>query len=231
MAQERSSSTVQDGALPEAPQSQTPGSSANDPQSGFGTVSGTVLDMNRDPLQGARVTLAGPSGSPKRSMESGSDGQFALMGLPPDVYTLTVTALGMNTFTSAQISLHAGETLIVPPITLSVFGGSTSVTVSGNKEQRSKQQVQIAVQQRIGGIIPNFYSTYDWNAPPMLPKQKFQLGIRTVFDPVSFLAVAGVAGVEQYVNAYPAYGGGLEGYGKRFGAALANHVCYPIQSR
>jgi hypothetical protein len=23
------------------------------------------------------------------------------------------------------------------------------------------------VQQRIGGVIPNFYSTYDWNAPPM----------------------------------------------------------------
>jgi hypothetical protein len=43
----------------------------------------------------------------------------------------------------------------------------------GNKEELSKQQVQIAVQQRIGGIIPNFYSTYDWNAPPMLPKQNF----------------------------------------------------------
>jgi hypothetical protein len=137
----------------------------------------------------------------------------------------------MNTFTSAQISLHAGETLVVPPITLSVFGGSTSVTVNGNKEQLWKQQVQIAVQQRIGGIIPNFYSTYDWNAPPMLPKQKFQLGIRTVFDPVSFLAVAGVAGVEQYVNAYPAYGGGIEGYGKRFGAALANHVSGTILGR
>ena len=82
-----------------------------------------------------------------------------------DVYTLTVTAPGMNTFTCAQISLHAGETHIVPVITLSVFGGSTSVTVNGSKEQLSKQQVQIAVQQRNGGVIPNFYSSYDWSAP------------------------------------------------------------------
>jgi len=58
----------------------------------------------------------------------------------------------------------------------------------------------------------------------MLSKQKFQLAIRTVIDPVSFLAVAGIAGAEQYVNAYPEYGGGIEGYGKRYGAALANHL-------
>ena len=94
VAQESSNSTVQDGALPDAPQpAQIPSSSGNDSQqSGGGTISGTVLDANRDVLQGARVTLAGPSGSPIRSVESGNDGQFALTGLPPDVYTLTVTA-------------------------------------------------------------------------------------------------------------------------------------------
>ena len=80
------------------------------------------------------------------------------------------------------------------------------------------------MQQRVGGVIPNFYSTYDWNAPPMLAKQKFQLSIRSIIDPVSFLAVAGIAGAEQYKNVFPAYGGGIEGYGKRYGAALANHV-------
>ena len=233
LAQENSNSTVQDDALPDAPQpAQIPSSSGNDSQqSGAGTISGTVLDANRDVLQGARVTLAGPSGSPIRSVESGNDGQFALTGLRPDLYTLTVTAPDMNSFTAAPISLHAGETHIVPPITLSVFGGSSSVTVNGSKEQLSKQQVQIALQQRIGGIIPNFYSAYDWNAPPMLAKQKFHLGFRTVIDPVSFLAVAGVAGAEQYVNAFPAYGGGIEGYGKRYGAALANHVSSTMLGR
>src|SRR4029077_10941039 len=137
-----------------------------------------------------------------------SNGQFAFRGLPPDIYKLTVTAPGMSTFTSTQIPLHAGEGRIVPTVTLSVAGGTTSVTVtSGNKQELAVEQVQIAVQQRIGGIIPNFYSTYDWNAPPMEAKQKFQLSIRSIIDPVSFLTVAGIAGAEQYKNVFPAYGG------------------------
>ena len=36
--------------------------------------------------------------------------------------------------------------------------------------------------------------------------------------------MAGIAGAEQYKNIFPAYGSGIEGYGKRYGAALANHV-------
>jgi len=84
--------------------------------------------------------------------------------------------------------------------------------------------VQIAVHQRIDGVIPNFYSTYDWNAPPMQAKQKFQLSIRSIVDPVSFLTVAGIAGAQQYRDTFPAYGGGIEGYGKLYSAAFANHL-------
>ena len=102
---------------------------------------------------------------------------------------------------------------------------------AGSKEELAEEQVQIAVQQRIGGVIPNFYSTYDWNAPPMQAKQKFQLSIRSLIDPVSFLTVAGIAGVQQYNNAFPEYGGGIEGYGKRYGAALANNVSGTLLGR
>ena len=84
--------------------------------------------------------------------------------------------------------------------------------------------MHIAEQQRIGKVIPNFYSSYDWNAPPMQAKQKFQLSARSLIDPVSFLTVAGIAGAEQNRNIFPAYGSGIEGYSKRYGAALANHV-------
>lgn len=211
LPQESFSSTTHTAALPDAPQP-------------AGSLSGTVLDTNRNVLQGARVTLADPSGSVIRTVDSGSNGEFAFTGVTPGVYKLTVTAPGMSTFTSTQIPLHAGEVRIVPPVTLSVSGGTTSVTVSGNKEELAEEQVRIAVQQRIGGVIPNFYSTYDWNAPPMEAKQKFKLSIRSIIDPVSFLTVAGIAGAEQYKDVFPAYGGGIEGYGKRYGAALANHV-------
>jgi hypothetical protein len=207
LAQENCTSTSQADALPDAPQpaQDTAQSGANDPgKTGTGSLSGTVLDTNRDVLQGARVTLTGRSGAAIQTTETGSNGQFAFKGLLPDVYKLTVTAAGMSTFTSPQIPLQAGEARIVPTVTLPVAGGTTSVNVTDrNKEELAKEQVQIAVHQRIGGIIPNFYSTYDWTAPPMAAKQKFQLSFRSIIDPVSFLTVAGIAGAEQYRNVYP----------------------------
>ncbi len=62
-------------------------------------------------------------------------------------------------------------------------------------------------------------------------KQKFQLSFRSIIDPVSFLSIAGVAGAEQYRNIFPAYGSGIGGYGKRYAAALANHVSGTLLSR
>lgn len=228
LAQESSTSTAHDTALPDAPVSQqaTTRDEANTAQqAGSGSITGTVLDTNHDVLEGAHVTLTSPSDSATHTVESGTNGQFAFAGLGPNLYTLTVTAPGMSTFISPPISLVAGEDHIVPAVTLSVSTVNTSVTVTADtKQQLSEQQVQIAVQQRIGNVIPNFYSAYDWNAPPMLAKQKFELSIRSITDPVAFLTVAGLAGAEQYRNVFPAYGSGIEGYGKRYGAAFANHV-------
>jgi hypothetical protein len=182
-------------------------------------------------VQNALVTLSGPSGFQPLTVKSGSDGQFSFTSLPPAAYSVTVTAPGMTTFKSLRILLHSGDVRVMPPITIAVSGGAMSVTVVGDEKQLSEEQVQIAVQQRVLGVFPNFYSSYDWNAPPMQAKQKFQLGFRTVFDPVSLLAVAGVAGSEQYVNAFPGFGGGIAGYGKRYGAALANHVSADLLGR
>ena len=228
--------SLSSGAEPSQSDTRQPAQIAGSPaaseaeQTAAGTITGTVLDPNRDVLQGARVTVAGRSSSATRTLESGTNGQFAFTELAPDTYDLTVTAPGMNSFTSSQVSLHGGETRLVS-VTLSVFGGATSVTVSGNTEELAEQQVQIAVRQRIGGIIPNFYSSYDWNAPPMGAKQKLKLSFREVIDPVSLLTTAGWAGVQQYRNTFPAYGGGAEGYGKRYVTNLADDVTGVLLSR
>ena len=221
---------AQDTNLLDAPQAVASSGSSESQQEAPGTITGTVTDKNGDVLQGARITLSGPQGFAPRIEASGTNGQFSFSGLPPNTYTLTVNAPGMSTYTSPEIALRAGEFRIAPAVTLSVSAVATSVTVR-DREQLSKEQVQIAVQQRIGGVIPNFYSSYDWNAPPMQAKQKFQLGIRSILDPISFLTVAGVASAEQYKNVFPAYGGGFEGYGKRYGAALANHVSGTLLGR
>ncbi|MGE5205487.1 MAG: carboxypeptidase-like regulatory domain-containing protein [Chlamydiota bacterium] len=226
-------SAAYENTLPDAPQPEPANSSGQNVSqpAAAGTITGTVLDTNRDVLQGARVTLAGQSGPAIRTIQSGLNGQFTFPGLPPGVYQLTVTAPGMRPFTSPRFPVQPGEFHIVPPITLSIFGGATRITVTANKAQLSEQQVQIAVQQRIGGVIPNFYSTYDWNAPSMQAKQKFQLAFHSIIDPVSFLSVAGIAGAEQYQNVFPAYGSGFEGYSKRYGAALANHISGTLLGR
>lgn len=232
LAQQNLSMPAREASLPDAPSAAQVQSTAIPSQQENGaTLSGTVVDKQGAVLQGARVTLSGPGGAPVWTMQSGSNGQFAFTDLQPNLYTLTVTAPGMSAVKSSQIPLHAGEFHILPPVTLSVSPVTTSVTVSGNSQQLSVEQVHIAEQQRIAGVIPNFYSSYKWNAPPMLAKQKFQLSIRSIIDPVSFLSVAGIAGAEQYENVFPAYGGGIEGYGKRYGAAFANHVSATLLGR
>ncbi len=232
LAQQSVGPATLSNTLPDAPsraqsvtQSGVPGS-----QAAAGTITGTVLDTNRDVLQGAHLKVVGTSRSTLRIVETGIDGQFTLSGLPLDTYKVTVTAPGMGKFVSQQIPLAAGEFKILPPITLSVATVATSVNVT-DKAQLAEQQVQIAVHQRIAGVIPNFYSSYDWNAPPMQAKQKFELSFRSLTDPVSFLTVAGIAGAEQYKNIFPAYGSGIQGYGKRYGAAFANHASGALLSR
>jgi len=160
-----------------------------------------------------------------QTVRSGDDGQFKFTGISSGVYELSVKAPGMKTFTSRRIALHAGEFRILPTVVLSVAPVSATVVVTaGTKEQLSEEQMHISVHQRIGGVIPNFYTSYDWKAPPMLAKQKFQLSFRSLIDPVSIASVAGLAAVQQYQNAFPDYGGGMQGYGKRFGAAMGNHL-------
>ena len=219
--------------LPDAPQPLSSSSSdaADSPQPGNGNISGTILDSNREVVPGVRVELLGPSGSVVQTEVSGSNGQFQFAGLPEGSYKLRVSGTGMTALTSEQIPLHSGEFRIAPSITLAVAGGETSIIVSGDKEELSREQEHIAVQQRVIGVIPNFYSAYDWNAPPMLAKQKIQLSVRGLIDPVSFLAVAGIAGAEQNRGIFPAYGSGIEGYGKRYGAAMANRVSGALLGR
>ncbi len=60
------------------------------------------------------------------------------------------------------------------------------------------------------------------NAPPLSTKQKAELMARTMYDPFTFVAAGLTAGVGQASNSFASYGQGAQGYGKRYGAALAD---------
>ena len=111
-AQEPLGSSVNRSPLPDPPlPMQASGQlEPNGPQhAATGEISGTVLDTNGDVVEGAHVTLSSSAGFNKRTVVSGSDGQFAFTGLPPAVYKITVSGQGMSTFTSSPIPLRAGQ--------------------------------------------------------------------------------------------------------------------------
>ncbi len=211
--------------LPDAPGfSPSTSASESDPTAPQPTavISGTVLDTNGEVIQDAHVVLTNRSGTIERMVQSGPNGEFSFAGLPAGTFKLRVTGKAMGTYVSPAISLHPDEMYIATQVVLPVETTATNVTVYGDKEELAQEQVHIAIEQRVLGVFPNFYSSYDWNAPPMGPRQKFHLALRSQIDPVTLAGVAGIAGAEQHQNTFPAYGGGLEGYGKRYGAAYAN---------
>ena len=110
-------------------------------------------------------------------------------GLPADNFKLTVSAPGMGTVVSPQIVLGAGQTRFLPAMVLPVNAGITEVRVVGNQkqieEEEAEEDMHIEESQRVLGVIPNFYSSFDWNAPPLDAQQKFHLAFRSEIDPIT----------------------------------------------
>ncbi len=187
-------------------------------------ISGTVLDTNGDVIEGADVELSEPGSQESlRRTSSGAMGQFDFANLEPGTYVVTVFRKEMTTFVSKPIVLGPVAAVIVPDVVLRVQAEETSVVVM-DERTASIKQVEIAEQQRVFKVFPNFYSSFDWNAPPMLPKQKYRLALRSLVDPVTFLSTGAVAGAEQHQNVFPSFGGGWDGYAKRYGAFYATYA-------
>jgi len=206
--------------LPDAPGAEAQAAGPEAVQAG--TVSGTVQDPNGNVVEGVQVQLTSKAGGEKLEQPSGSNGEFSFAGLKPGLYKVTVSGKDWGTYSSPEIRLASGESRFLSDIVLPLATAVTEVRVGGTREEMAEEQVQIAEQQRVLGILPNFYSTYDWSAPPMEAKQKYKLAFRAAIDPVAFLGAAAIAGSEQMRGKYQGYGPGLEGYGKRYGAAYAN---------
>jgi hypothetical protein len=98
----------------------------------------------------------------------------------------------------------------------------TEVRVSPSTQEIAQEEFKDLEQQRVLGIVPNFYVSYVSDAAPLTPKRKFELALKATRDPVTTLAVAAIAGVGQATNRFSGYGQGAQGYAKRYGASYAN---------
>ena len=186
------------------------------------TLSGVVADTDGALVPGAHVTLRSAGSTQQRSTVTGADGHFSFSDVAAGDFTITVIAEGLES-ASKQGNLNEDESLELPPIALRVAQANTEVEVTSLTQQEiAEQQIKVEETQRLAGLVPNFYVTYDWKAVPLTPKQKFKLAARSLVDPATFVIVGGFAGIEQATNSFSGYGQGAAGYGKRYGAGLAD---------
>jgi hypothetical protein len=194
----------------------------SDPQTG--SISGTVLDIYGDIIPGALVALECPSPCENQTATASDSAAFYFRDLKFGVpYLVRVSVPGFETWTAPTIVLTPDHSFTsVTGIKLKIADASTSVTVYASTDQIAVEQVHLEMQQRVLGIIPNFYTVYDSeNAVPLTTKLKYQLAMKVSTDPVTLVGVAFMAGIRQTART-PNYVQGAKGYGQRFGAEAAD---------
>ena len=200
-------------ALPDVPKAQT------------GIIVGTVTDINDDTVAGATVVLEGPVQTDPRTVVTNGNGFFEFKDVEPGTtYHVTASAQGFANWTSPAVILKPGQYEILTGSKLHVAEALTTITVAApvaSPQEIAAEQVKVEEQQRIFGIIPNFYVVYNHDAAPLTAKLKFRLATKVLVDPVTIIGVATFAGINQAAD-NPNYGQGAKGYAERFGAGYAD---------
>lgn len=185
---------------------------------------GTVVDSTGAVVAGAQVKLTRPdTGAAAQEVTSDALGQFQFKGIAPGPFQLTATAEGFA-ITTTTGALREGENYVVAPMTLLLAGASSEVRVSMTRTEIAEAEIKDEEKQRVLGILPNFYVTYDPAAVPLSRKQKFELAWKATIDPVNIGLVGATAGIQQATDSFNGYGQGAQGYGKRYGASYADLV-------
>jgi uncharacterized membrane protein YeaQ/YmgE (transglycosylase-associated protein family) len=217
-------------SLPDAPQSQIPptqtqpqiqSSPSQAPQPDDpASIRGVVVDRDGAVYEGVHITLTQPppNAGPEKIATSDSNGRFQFSNVPAGAFQLTASSNGFVTQTVTGI-LHPGENYEAPSIVLPFAATTSEVQVTASRFEVAEEQLHEEEQQRVLGVIPNFYVVYAPNAAPLTSRQKFHLAWKSLIDPVSIAIDLASAGVQQANDDYDGFGQGTEGYAKRFGAA------------
>ena len=211
--------------LPAAGQQQpTPsgGAAGSASDEGLGTINGTVVDGSGAAVTGARIELSRDDAAAGQDTMS-ADGEFSFRGVMPGAFRLAVSLNGFAT-TSFSGMLRAGESYVVPPIALSVASASAEVRVTMSPSEIAEAEIKDEEKQRVLGVVPNFYVTYNPAAVPLTARQKFELAWKATVDPINFALVGGTALMQQAADSWNGYGQGAQGFAKRYGANYADLI-------
>jgi hypothetical protein len=187
-----------------------------------GTINGIVVDTSGASVSHAQVKLLLDGRGPDRETQSGEMGEFSFVDVAPGSFRISFTAKDFG-FKTISGELHDGETLDLPRTVLEIDSPTTEINVTQTQVEIAQAQIKVEEQQRLLGIIPNFFTVYDHDAVPLTAKQKLELTAKTWFDPSSFVIGGIIAGVWQAENTHKGFGQGAQGYAKRYGASFADY--------
>ena len=171
----------------------------------------------------AIVTLETAASTGQRTAVTDQAGFFRFAAVEPGDYKITIAADGFAVWTAASVMVGSGDPPLLSPV-LQVASASSSMNVTLSQHEVAAEQLKTQEKQRLLGLFPDFFVSYAPNAAPLTAAQKFQLGWKTITDPVALIGTGVAAGIQQGRNNYPEFGQGMEGYGKRFGAQYADHA-------
>src|SRR6266404_6897499 len=186
------------------------------------TIMGTVTDANGDVIPNATVVLKEVEGNDPRAILTTENGMFEFHDVTPGIpYQLSISAKDFADWTSTLITLNPDQFKIVSGIQLSIATERTTVDVHYDPVEVATQQLKAEEKQRVFGVIPNFYVSYEKDPAPLTAKMKFKLALKVSTDPVTAAGNFVVASAKQ-AGGTPDYGQGWGAYGERFGAVAAD---------
>src|SRR5262249_24053680 len=172
-------------------------------------------------IGGAQVTLTLAGQSTEHDVSTDVNGRFTFPSVASGPFHITVASEGLAP-QDMEGTVRPGEGYAIPDVMLVVATQREQVQVALTQEEIAQEQIHDQEKQRVFGIIPTFYVTYDRHPVPLTAKQKFHLAYKSSVDPITFLGVGMLAGADQASNRWKGYGQGAEGYAKRYGATYAN---------
>jgi Carboxypeptidase regulatory-like domain len=186
------------------------------------TIIGTATDVNGDTIPNGTVVLKEVDSDDPRTIVTTENGLFEFHDVKPGIrYQLNISAKGFAEWTSPPITLSPDQFKIVTGIQLRIAMEATTVDVHHDPIEVATEQLKVEEKQRVFGIIPNFYVSYESNPAPLTPGMKFKLALKVSTDPVTAAGALLVAAARQAGNSLN-YGQGWGAYGQRFGATAAD---------
>ena len=186
------------------------------------TIVGTVTDVDGDAIPNATVVLKEVEGNDPLTIVTTENGMFEFHDVTPGItYQISISANDFEDWTSTPITLNPDQFKIVSGIQLRIATERTVVDVHYDPVEVATEQFRAEEKQRVFGIVPNFYVSYESNPAPLTTAMKFKLALKVSADPVTAVGVFLVSAAKQGGDT-PNYGQGWGAYGKRFGAVTAD---------